>query len=152
MHHIIFVHNRFSLWLFAHRKFMARDRQCYVVDKRCIVCGDHDDCFEHLFFKCRFSRALWNNVKRLLGMNKVMGMHQTLLKAFRDNYQGTSSLSKIRCVATAAVVYHLWNARTRCLFAEKQWIEDIQLYLGNAMNAKDFGFIYIDWLSSVCHC
>lgn len=42
--------HRISLWMFAHKKFLNKDRQGYIEDKKCVLFQTHDESFDHLFF------------------------------------------------------------------------------------------------------
>lgn len=60
--------HRISFWLFAHRKFLTRDRQVYIEEKRCVLCGLKDETFDHLYFECTRTNDLWCRIKDWLGL------------------------------------------------------------------------------------
>lgn len=94
-----------SLELFAHSKFMTRDRQSYVPDKMCALCKAADKTNWHLFFECGFSKGIWDAVRKWLGMKKNMFTAATVIRAFRSTYRGNSLLAKMRCTVLAACIY-----------------------------------------------
>lgn len=80
--------HKFYVWLFAHRKFLTRDRQLYVVEKKCILCGNFNECFDYLFFRCNFSNSLWNKVREWLGMNKLWALIEHYLRLSEGFIEG----------------------------------------------------------------
>ncbi|XP_073304608.1 uncharacterized protein [Primulina huaijiensis] len=116
----------FALWLFAHNKFLTRDRLGFVTDKSCALCNADVESFAHLYFRCNVSSRIWAGVREWLLMKKIMGASTAVLRAFRGTYRGNSTLNKIRCVALVATVYYVWNDRNRTIFeSEKPEVEGI---------------------------
>lgn len=99
--------HRFAFWMFAHKKFLTRDRQVYIEDKSCALCGLHDETFAHLFFQCNVTKAIWNSIKQWLGINKQLGSAQAFLRALRGIYRGSSRRHKRRIATIAATIYHI---------------------------------------------
>ncbi|XP_073061705.1 uncharacterized protein [Primulina eburnea] len=112
--------HRFMLWLFAHSKLMTRDRMPFLSDRRCELCMEEDESVAHLFFKCRISKLIWDNVRRWLDMRKIVGSRNTVLNAFRNNYKENSALTKMKITALSATVYHVWNLINRVLFEKEK--------------------------------
>ncbi|XP_073050881.1 uncharacterized protein [Primulina eburnea] len=108
--------HRFSLWLFAHQKFLNKDRQPYVLDKVCVLCNQFVESFDHLFFQCPLTKYVWNRVREWLGLRKTMGSATALLAAFRSTYRGSSRVEKMRIAAIAATIYFIRDMRNRKLF------------------------------------
>ncbi|XP_073031316.1 uncharacterized protein [Primulina eburnea] len=118
--------HRFTLWLTAHAKLLTRDRLPFANDKSCVLCNIQHESVQHLFFKCGFSAAIWNEIRNWLDMQKIMGSPSAILKAFRSYYRGNSTLSRMRITALASTIYYIWNARNKMMFDEvKPQIEDI---------------------------
>lgn len=118
--------HRFIIWLFAHGKFLTKDRKSYILEKQCALYGGEEENMAHLFFKCEISRGIWLNIRNWLQMDKLMGSPNMVIRAFRGAYRGNSNLAKARTSAVAASIYHIWNARNRAIFeGEKANIEVI---------------------------
>lgn len=65
--------HRLAFCLFAHGKFLTKDRQPYVIDKLCALCKcDNESFFQHLFFSCHKTNELWRKVRDWLGLKKTM--------------------------------------------------------------------------------
>ncbi|XP_075515984.1 uncharacterized protein LOC142550821 [Primulina tabacum] len=108
--------HRFVLWLVAHSKLMTRDRMGFLPDHSCVLCKDDLETVHHLFFSCKISKIIWNNVRNWLDMRKNMATPNSILTAFRNNYKGTSTLAKMRITALSATVYQVWNLRNKVIF------------------------------------
>lgn len=96
--------HRFALWLFAHGKFLTRDRLVFLEDKLCHLCNGEDEYVLHLFFRCPVSKRIWDGIRQWLGMRKIMGSPNAVLKAFRTVYRGNSTLARMRCMSICACV------------------------------------------------
>ncbi|XP_075474412.1 uncharacterized protein LOC142505350 [Primulina tabacum] len=108
--------HRFVLWLLAHSKLMTRDRLGFLQDRKCVLCAEVDETITHIFFQCKVSKLIWDNVRNWLCMDKTMASPTSILRAFRGIYKGNSLLAKMRVTALAATVYHVWNLRNRIMF------------------------------------
>lgn len=84
----IHLKHQFALWLFAHGKLQTRDRLTFIEDKVCVLCKEETESVDHIFFRCKISKSIWQGVRDWLQMKKCMGSSTTVLKAFR----GTPSL------------------------------------------------------------
>lgn len=102
--------------MFAHRKFLTRDRQVYIVDKQCVLCGLQEESFEHLFFKCAIIQGLWNRMRSWLRLRKLMGSAAALLDAFHGIYRGSTRIHKTRHATIAETIYHIWDIRNKKIF------------------------------------
>lgn len=67
------------LWLFAHEKFLTPDRQCYISNKKCLLCKRADESTLHLFFYYDVTKVIWQKIRDWLGMHKLMGSANTKL-------------------------------------------------------------------------
>lgn len=113
--HIIPKH-RFAFWIFAHGKFLTKDRQPYIFDKTCGLCGTVNENAQHVFFHCTASAQLWVRLWDWLGVRCTASSVGGLLRRLRSRFRG-SSLRARRCHSgIASTVYHIWSARNRALF------------------------------------
>lgn len=101
--------HRIHLWLFAHKKLLTRDRQPYIMDKMCALCGMQEETFDHLFFSCAKTKAVWDGIRKWLGLKKQMGSAEALLRALRGVYRGSTVVEKWRLATIAATIYHIWE-------------------------------------------
>ncbi|GJV89445.1 reverse transcriptase domain-containing protein [Tanacetum coccineum] len=67
----------FNLWLIIKHKLKTQDR-VYVWDvsntlgSTCSLCEAIPDSHEHLFFMCPFSNDVWDHMKKLAGLDRVV--------------------------------------------------------------------------------
>lgn len=108
--------HRFALWIFAHGKFLTRDKLGDIPDKNCVLWKEKNETFQHLFYECKATKQIWKSIRLWLGMDKNMGSATAILKAYRTTYRGNSTLAKMRYAALAACVYHVWTARNKAIF------------------------------------
>ncbi|XP_075489619.1 uncharacterized protein LOC142528452 [Primulina tabacum] len=101
--------HRILMWLIAHRKLLTRDRLGFVEDRMCLLCKEVGESNEHLFFKCRITKLIWNEIRHWLGMKKIMGRLRPSSKLFTETYRGNSTANRMRATALATTIYHVWN-------------------------------------------
>lgn len=99
--------HRFALWIFAHGKFLTRDRLGDIPNKNCVLCNEKPETVQHLFYECTVTKQLLKSIRLWVGMEKNMGSATTILKAYRTTYRGNSTLAKMRYAALAACIYHV---------------------------------------------
>lgn len=78
-----FIPPRFSItmWFALHGRLKTVDRIKYMdVLRQCLLCSNHDESHDHLFFSCPKTRCLWALVKSWLG---IKGRVSTILCALR---------------------------------------------------------------------
>lgn len=118
--------HRFAFWIFAHGKCLTKDRQPYILDKSCGLCGIVDEDIHHVFFQCTAPTQLWIRLWNWLGVRGSPNSLGGLLRWLRRRFRGTGLRSKFCHVGVAATVYHIWNARNRAIFdGEKPEVDDI---------------------------
>lgn len=108
--------HRYAFWLFAHKKFLTKDRQHYITDKQCVLCDQHPETFTHLFFHCEEVKALWNEMKNWLGLHISTGSSNALLRSFRGHLRGSKKIHKRALATIAATIYIIWEMRNKKIF------------------------------------
>lgn len=108
--------HRFALWLFAHRKFLTKDRQPYILDRSCGLCGMVEENAHHLFFQCTYSTQLWLKLWTSLDVQCSVTSLGGLLRVIRRRFRGNGVHVRYCQSGIAAVVYHIWQARNRAIF------------------------------------
>lgn len=102
------------MWFALHGRLKMVDRIKFSDRlQQCLLCNDHNESHDHLFFSCSKTRELWFLVKNWM---KITGRISTILSAkrFRSrNKSGSGVLRKARWVAVAAVVNHIWFGRNK---------------------------------------
>ena len=87
----------FILWLALKAKLPTKDRIMYMeLDRKCELCGVDLESHGHLFFKCSFSSAVWNQIKAWLGLHCCMSSLASAAKWLKKETKGTSWISKLK--------------------------------------------------------
>ncbi|XP_073151808.1 uncharacterized protein [Henckelia pumila] len=115
--HILPKH-RFALLIFAHGKFLTKDRQPYVLEKECGFCRDVHESAHHLFFDCTVARQLWGRFWMWMGVQCSVGSSSGLLRLLRGRFRGTTLRSRRCQTGIAVLIYHIWSARNRAVFED----------------------------------
>ncbi|KAK4723984.1 hypothetical protein R3W88_026763 [Solanum pinnatisectum] len=107
--------HKFILWLAIWRRLATIERLQKFgihVPPNCAFCGTTFESFEHFYFECRVTRALWHRLLVWLGTNRTIGSWQNIGK-------GTI----ISCVF-AMLVYLLWRERNVIRFQSNLYQSD----------------------------
>ncbi|XP_048493032.1 uncharacterized protein LOC125493606 [Beta vulgaris subsp. vulgaris] len=105
--------HRFILWLAVQDRLKTRERlsRIGVSDSdRCLLCQQHSENMDHLFFRCHFSAQCIRDVLSWLNItwNGRAGILQ-LYRRIRGPYAGTKFRKHVTFAAIAAVVYLIWK-------------------------------------------
>ncbi|XP_042467293.1 uncharacterized protein LOC122050457 [Zingiber officinale] len=111
----------FTVWLLAHGRLPVRARQEYLEDRLCTFCRHDEETMDHIFFRCQTVQQLWGRVRGWLQMRPQMATYRCMLRTFRRQYQGTSTLARARHLAMSAMVHHIWMARNYSMFEGKRF-------------------------------
>ncbi|XP_062113563.1 uncharacterized protein LOC133824628 [Humulus lupulus] len=116
--------HRYILWLTLHQKLKTRDylnKHCQVVDKMCLLCGNHTEEISHLFFQCDYSRLCLVKLKEWIGCRAQTGNYHTLLRWISKAKHLTKLRRSFYIAAVSALVYHIWRVRNDVLWSSKIW-------------------------------
>lgn len=112
----------FVLWLAAKRKLRTKDALPFALsDSSCAFCGEQYESSHHLFFMCPLSSDVWTQIREWLCISPDLTTLNGAIIWVSKHCRGSSVHCKARRAALASTVYHLWNARNRCIF-EGSWM------------------------------
>lgn len=102
----------FLTWLVLLDRCPTRDRLTrwgLNVDPLCLFCNTDHESRNHLFFECRYSVTVWNQIAYRCDLQAHASWHDNLnqLLALRGNRDSL----RLRLLATQATIYWLWNER-----------------------------------------
>lgn len=113
----------------------------YREDATCVLCGEHDEDVEHLFYTCSFSRYIWERSMLKCGLrNRAPG---TLAEFgnFWSTFSWKNKGDKAFCAAVATgSAYFIWKERNRCSHGgarthEYQVFDVLPVVLGRVLRA-----------------
>lgn len=111
----------FILWLVMNNILSTLNRLQrwgnYVVN-RCCLCKNECEDLEHLFFKCEFSRRVWNKTKCMAKIHNELMEWNDIIQSFVNEHNGNNIDSVVKRLILAASVYCLWNERNSRIFKD----------------------------------
>jgi len=105
----------FILWLALLGQLRTRDRLHFIdTDVGYVLCRDHDESHNHLFFACSWTSLLWMKIKSWLGVCRSMSTLNSVVKGL--NLKRKNVVARMRRVSISIVVYLIWEERNKRVF------------------------------------
>ncbi|XP_021742000.1 uncharacterized protein LOC110708221 [Chenopodium quinoa] len=103
----------FIAWLAVHDRLRLRDRLCRLGicnEEACLLCGSEPETLQHLFFKCRYSKACMVNICTWIGIRfRTCNIEEAWKMWIRGVKDQTKR--KVLLATLIALLYHVWLAR-----------------------------------------
>ncbi|GJW32963.1 reverse transcriptase zinc-binding domain-containing protein [Tanacetum coccineum] len=132
----------FNLWLIIKHKLKTQDR-VYVWDvsntlgSTCSLCEATPDSHEHLFFMCPFSNDVWDHMKKLAGLDRVVHDVYAIIHHIGPKAKRRSSHIVIAKLVVAASAYFIWQERNWRLFKKtKRTVNQVIECIKSAVRLK----------------
>ncbi|XP_022007469.1 uncharacterized protein LOC110906673 [Helianthus annuus] len=114
----------FLLWLIMRKKLLTQDiilqwdlsRRKNMNMMCCLLCYENHDSHEHLFFECKYSAKIWNNVRQKAGMYDVAPKWEEIVEWLLDRASSKSASNYVSRILVAATAYFIWQERNAKLF------------------------------------
>lgn len=108
----------FILWLSMRGNLNTNDKWLIQTEDRSYAfCKRVPESIAHLFFQCTFVKAIWQRVRCWLMVGKAMITLHSAVKWIKKYFGGAHIQSKAVVLAFAAIVYAVWSARNKVIFA-----------------------------------
>ncbi|XP_019239458.1 PREDICTED: uncharacterized protein LOC109219451 [Nicotiana attenuata] len=110
---------KFILWLALHSRLATVDRLLKFgiqVPQQCIFCGLAIETFDHLFFECSLTKALWNRLLRWLGYHRPIYDWQHEVEWVSKNAKRRNGLAAITTCVFGMLVNAIWRERNKQRF------------------------------------
>ncbi|OMO64389.1 hypothetical protein CCACVL1_21795 [Corchorus capsularis] len=131
-------------WMAILDRLPTRDRlSSWNLQLDCVLCGQHSDCRDHIFFACDYSKKLWERILKACRLTRSIDNWQYELQWATSRLKGKSLLSLVLKLAC----YGIWRERNTRIFQRKMHtveqsfqliVESIRLRLLGLKNvAKD---------------
>lgn len=117
-----FIPPKFSFitWLAVLGRLPTRDRLNFLnISQTCPLCSTGLESSKHLFFECRITSSIWNNIKLWLGIRVGNSTILSTIKWCKRSRTGAAIKNKARRCALTAIVYFIWKARNLLVFEGK---------------------------------
>ena len=119
MSRAIFPKHAFHVWVAMRNQAPTKDRLLrwgLSVDPLCVFCRQGSEDREHLYFRCGFTRRIWQYVmKRAYGPHWILAWDDIVIW-LRDRCGLNSLLSLVVKLGFGSTVFHIWMERNRRLF------------------------------------
>ncbi|XP_019251222.1 PREDICTED: uncharacterized protein LOC109230152 [Nicotiana attenuata] len=119
LHPHIHPRHKFNMWLAIQRRLPTVDRLQKIgiqVAQVCVFCGQEEEIFEHLFFECSYTSAVW---KRLLNWMRIQRQIQTWeeeLQWVTYHARKKKGIGNIIVAVFGMLLHSLWRDRNSIRF------------------------------------
>ncbi|KAL2929855.1 hypothetical protein RDABS01_035265 [Bienertia sinuspersici] len=151
----------FIWWLAVQKRLMVKRRLFkYGVssDPWCALCGTHEESHDHLFFRCQFSKRVWEDVFTWLQVRGKWSNMSELVHWCRRRCRTSKVRSQAIIAACASVIYSIWQARNQAHWERRRqqpeaYVSQVKFFVAKRCyrlsckncNSKDKG-----WIAEVC--
>ncbi|XP_022032232.1 uncharacterized protein LOC110933311 [Helianthus annuus] len=114
----------FLMWLIVRRKLLTQDiilqwdssRRKNMNMMCCVLCFAHIDSHNHLFFECKYSSHVWDNVRHKAGMSDVKASWGDIMDWLLVRVRSKTAATFVSKLLVATVAYFIWQERNARLF------------------------------------
>ncbi|XP_043721036.1 uncharacterized protein LOC122668555 [Telopea speciosissima] len=115
-------HPRFSFiaWLATREALTLRTRAAnwgITTERASYLCNQGDETFDHLFFRCSYTRAIWQALLKLCSYNCApLDSWQGELGWVSAHFIGITLVDRIKKFCFCATIYRIWAEHNSCAF------------------------------------
>ncbi|XP_071739130.1 uncharacterized protein [Rutidosis leptorrhynchoides] len=112
-----------------------------MVDDKCCLCDQVSESVEHLFFRCDYSKVLWERMKSKLLFKGLTDKLQEMVETLSNYPYKNQIWNIINRLVIAAAVYFVWQERNlRILQGKKRNVQDLVEYAQSYIRVKMLTF------------
>ncbi|GKF36805.1 reverse transcriptase zinc-binding domain-containing protein [Tanacetum coccineum] len=106
------------MWLAANERLSTQDRIMKWSPNilLCPLCNKMNDSHDNLFFKCDFSKSIWDKLKNKMNMNNILNDWRRLIDKAAECPCNNAIRSVLRRIILATTVYYIWKERNLRIF------------------------------------
>ncbi|XP_057982254.1 uncharacterized protein LOC131167468 [Malania oleifera] len=83
------------------------------IDPRCTFCNRDMETLDHIFFGCKYSAEVMDNIRNWLGIKRAMTTINAAVKWLHKEAKGFGVHSTGKKIGLATIVYLIWHSRNR---------------------------------------
>ena len=120
----------FLTWLFVLNRCPTRDRLRswgLQTDATCLLCNQAPESRDHLFYRCPFSGAVWEEVARRCNLQPQLDWDQTMIQM--QSLQGSKYTKRLTLLCWQAGIYWIWQERNKRLHTQQFRSSDVVIPL-----------------------
>lgn len=107
----------FIVWLALWNRLQTRDNLPYLdVEKVCPLCKSEPESSLHLFFNCRYTYAIWDEIRSWLGISRSMTTIHSAIKWLKKEPGVGVVMVRARLLALMCTIYQVWKVRNAAVF------------------------------------
>lgn len=130
-------------WRAFHNKLPTQDflkSRGFRLASICPLCQAHEELLHHILFSCPYANWAWKLVKLRLDIKGVSWQSlPQITKSITQHCRAKKKLKHLCCLASNAIIYHLWEERNTRLFhnvATAKWIHFKKISTEVGLKAK----------------
>ncbi|XP_020253988.1 uncharacterized protein LOC109831061 [Asparagus officinalis] len=112
----------FISWLAVNDRLLTRYRlmrRGIIQSAQCCLCNDTaPETRDHLFFQCKFSQVVWNEIMEWLQFRWRTCEWNILIDWFSCKLRGKGPKQKVKMIALSSTIYSLWKERNNRTFKQ----------------------------------
>lgn len=109
--------------LASHGKLKTMDHNLASIilsSSTCVLCNQEIESHDHLFFKCDYSKKVWENINFRVGIKWSSLPWEQVIQWVTFNYHRKSKMNKmITWTILGALIYFIWQERNRRVFSSQ---------------------------------
>lgn len=122
----------FILWLAVKKKLVTQDKllKWYPHGEfKCPFCNDVPDSYDHIFFKCKYAREVWESIKVKARITENANTWDGIVNYLAGNKQHNHIWIVIMKLCLVATVYFLWQERNSRIFKSEEREKNVVIKL-----------------------
>ncbi|GJV03161.1 RNA-directed DNA polymerase, eukaryota, reverse transcriptase zinc-binding domain protein, partial [Tanacetum coccineum] len=124
----------FILWLAVQKRLSTQDRLARWYPSKTVsrsLCNECPNSHEHLFFECKYSKKVWEVMKKYMEQEDLNEKWNEILTTLMNLPCNRNIMSVIRRLVLAASVYFILQERNRRLFGElsRNWTDLVKVIM-----------------------
>lgn len=100
-----------------------------TVDQTCMLCSREQECIDHLFFECDFSKEIWSRILKWQGIHRQLKLWQEEIEWTNTEMRSNNPTAKVFGLTFAGCVYYIWQERNFRIFQNKKRTVDVIIRL-----------------------
>ncbi|XP_050232994.1 uncharacterized protein LOC126681497 [Mercurialis annua] len=112
----------FILWLILRDRVKTKDKLKkwgVTEDDICVLCPDGVEFVNHYFFNYEFATCIWRSVLKACHCSIEIRSWRSVISWFSRRAAGKNNMAEVRRLALSAIVYYIWTARNKKVFAKE---------------------------------
>lgn len=104
-------------------------KQGITVDQTCMLCSREQECIDHLFFECDFSKEIWSRILKWQRIHRQLKLWQEEIEWANIEMRSNNPTAKVFRMTFAGCVYYIWQERNFRIFQNKKRTVDVIIRL-----------------------